>query len=438
MTFNEGDVVEVWSKSKHRWLRGHILSVALSKEEGAAAGAGEVKIKLGTATDSLEPGEFDTLRHCVEMEHLPVDPEAPPCCCLRALRKRHFSQEGGTLRTSAGGEHLPRIGMSTLETIWLDALQEEQPEALSSRQDQELVRHRVKKSFQDLRAHFSLGSSDLGASVDLCEWLHHALMRIHHPGPDAAKTIANELAAQEPKRMSRLVKRWMLMDTTGTGMITLSDLTEAFKEEFRPKLSHKVAEMNALAMLRDMDAQGKGRASYSEFVLRMLGIESHEVIMYWYDLSNDWAKYLSPLLLGSWEGGLWHTGVSVFGREYFYGGRICWGPPGATVWGRPTKAVRLGLTTRRLDELREHIFTDLDRKFDRKSYDVLDRNCNHFVDDTTQFLLGMSIPDEVRLQPQRLMNAPIAKMMRPLLNHWLGRVEEGPPQNRRSGRVGGA
>jgi len=202
------------------------------------------------------------------------------------------------------------------------------------------------------------------------------------------------------------------MDKTGTGLISKDDLADAFQEEFWPRLSIRVAEKMAVSMLRDLEASGLGKACYSEFVLRCLGIDFSEVIHYWYDLSNDWAKYLSPLLLGSWEGGLWHTGISVFGREYFYGGRICWGPPGATIWGRPTRAVRLGLTTKNLDNLREKIFVDLDRKYDRKTYDVLEHNCNHFVEETACFLTGAGIPDEVRLQPQRLMNAPMAKLFR--------------------------
>lgn len=249
-------------------------------------------------------------------------------------------------------------------------------------------------------------------------------MRIHHPGPAAAKRIASELAAGDPKMLPQLVKRWMQMDISGSGFISKSALTEVFKQDYRPKRAFHIAQKMALGMLRDLDEKGLGRASYSEFVLTSLGISCTEVVLYWYDLSNDWAKYLSPLLLGSWEGGLWHTGISAFGREYFYGGRICWGPAGATVWGRPTRALRLGLTTRKLDDLREHIYKQLDKRFDRKSYDVLDRNCNHFADEAAQFLLERSIPDEVRLQPQRLMGAPLARMFRPLLNRWLGRIEQ--------------
>lgn len=425
MTFSEGDAVEVWSKTRNRWVKGNIMSVTLSKEEGAAPGAGEVKIKLGNNSQFLDPGEFDQLRHSVTFESLPVDPEAPPVSCLCMLRRLHFTSDSGSLGARVAGEHYPQITMGSLEKLWRRCLEDDALRGSPVEQDPDLIHKRVMNSFQELRSQWCLGQDSASVSVDLCEWLHLALMRMYHPGPDAARTIAAELPAAGPQKLRQLVKRWIHIDISGTGLVSKDDLTEVLRQDFRPKLSHKMAEKMANGMLHDLDEKGLGRASYSEFVLTMLGIECTEVVLYWYDLSNDWAKYLSPLLLGSWEGGLWHTGISAFGREYFYGGRICWGPPGATVWGRPSRALRLGLTTRKLDDLREHIFMHLDKKFDRKSYDVLDRNCNHFVEEASQFLLGQSIPDEVRLQPQRLMGAPVARMFRPLLNRWLGRIEEG-------------
>jgi hypothetical protein len=233
------------------------------------------------------------------------------------------------------------------------------------------------------------------------------------------------------------------MDKSGSGLISRDDLADALQGEMGFRLPVRVAYKIADGMLHDMDESGLGQCSYGQFVLRCLGQECTEVVLYYYDLSNDWAKYLSPMLLGSVEGGLWHTGVAAFGREYFYGGRVCYGPPRCTIWGRPTRALRLGVTTKSLDSLRQFIFLKLDRKYDRKSYDVLDRNCNHFADEVAQFLLGRSIPDDVRLQPQRVMGSPVARLLRPVLNRWLGRVEETKPQeeaggNRRVSIVGGA
>ena len=44
------------------------------------------------------------------------------------------------------------------------------------------------------------------------------------------------------------------------------------------------------------------------------------VVVRLYDLSHGTARQLAPALLGMDIEGIWHTGVFVFGREYFYGG----------------------------------------------------------------------------------------------------------------------
>lgn len=41
-----------------------------------------------------------------------------------------------------------------------------------------------------------------------------------------------------------------------------------------------------------------------------------------YDLSQGMAKVLSPSLIGKQIDGIWHTGIVVYGKEYFYSGGI--------------------------------------------------------------------------------------------------------------------
>jgi hypothetical protein len=288
--------------------------------------------------------------------------------------------------------------------------------------DWNLISSRVKDSFADLDVHWFLGEDDASGSVDLCEWLHYELMLMHPPGPNMERAIAKGLAKRGRHFLWSIVSRWMHIDKEGSGVLARNELAEALRD--LQKASSHASDVLALSMLHNLDAHDLGQASYSEFTANCLKIDYSEVALYWYDLSNDWAKYLSPMLLGSAETGIWHTGIVAFGREYFFGGRTTWQSPGATVFGRPTKLQRLGLTPKSLDTLREHMYMEMDRKFDRSTYDVLEHNCNHFADEVAFFLLGCGIPDEVRLQPKRLMDAPVAKMLRPLLNHWLGRVEE--------------
>lgn len=53
----------------------------------------------------------------------------------------------------------------------------------------------------------------------------------------------------------------------------------------------------------------------------------NKVTLLVYDISNGMAKSLSPMFLGKTIEGVWHTGVVVYGNEYYYGGGICIGVP---------------------------------------------------------------------------------------------------------------
>ncbi|MED6268387.1 hypothetical protein CHARACLAT_021919 [Characodon lateralis] len=47
---------------------------------------------------------------------------------------------------------------------------------------------------------------------------------------------------------------------------------------------------------------------------------SFSVKLYIYDLSRGMARQLSPVMLGRQLDGIWHTGVVVHGKEFFFGG----------------------------------------------------------------------------------------------------------------------
>jgi hypothetical protein len=437
--FKVGEEIEVWSKAKLRWMPGCVEAVADDNEAIGVRGLieGSVKAKIGGSNKWISPVDFDQIRHAVVWE-APCHPEAPPPSCLRAIRKHYFS-DPAEVRKGV------RICAQDLQRLWFRAVEEDAlaESALGFRRDKISIREaettvakewnvihdKVKESFIDLDVQWFLGDDDPSGSVDVCEWLHRALMLRHPPGPIMDRAIREALGHRERGFLWKLISRWMYIDKQGNGVLTRKELTDSLFE-LRCNLSPRESDKLAMRMLHNIDAHELGQASYSEFVATCLKIAYSEVALYWYDLSNDWAKYLSPLLLGSSETGIWHTGIVAFGREYFFGGRTTWQTPGATIFGRPSKFQRLGLTTKSLDNLRDHLFVELDRKFDRRSYDVLEHNCNHFADEVAYFLLGRGIPDEVRLQPKRVMNAPVAKIFRPLLNHWLGRVEAGREESK--------
>ncbi|CAF1945552.1 BnaCnng47270D [Brassica napus] len=53
---------------------------------------------------------------------------------------------------------------------------------------------------------------------------------------------------------------------------------------------------------------------------------------------GEWTLHLD----GSSNVGVWHTGIVVYGNEYFFGGGIQYLPAGTTPYGAPLRTVELG------------------------------------------------------------------------------------------------
>ena len=49
-------------------------------------------------------------------------------------------------------------------------------------------------------------------------------------------------------------------------------------------------------------------------------------------------------MLDKYYEGIWHTGICVFGEEFYYGSGISHDKPGQTPFGVPTKTLTLGTT----------------------------------------------------------------------------------------------
>jgi hypothetical protein len=105
--------------------------------------------------------------------------------------------------------------------------------------------------------------------------------------------------------------------------------------------------------------------------------EGVEVKLHVYDLSVGLASALSPLLLGKQVGGIWHTGVVVYGQEYYFGHGINIAPAGQTPFQEPQQVLKLG-RTHVPEELVEEVLLDLSATFTPESYSLLHHNCNNF------------------------------------------------------------
>ncbi|KAH8584935.1 UBA TS-N domain-containing [Cryptosporidium sp. chipmunk genotype I] len=142
-----------------------------------------------------------------------------------------------------------------------------------------------------------------------------------------------------------------------------------------------------------------------------------KVELHIYDLSNGMASQLSPMLLGRTIEAIYHTGVLVYGYEYFYGGGIvCVRPEEITrLYGlKPIRTLALGTTRKTQKELNGHL-ESISNEFNSDNYDLLNHNCNHFSDNIVKFLIGEGIPSYILDLPNEVMRTPFGSMILPML-----------------------
>jgi hypothetical protein len=138
------------------------------------------------------------------------------------------------------------------------------------------------------------------------------------------------------------------------------------------------------------------------------------VKLHLYDLSQGMAAMMSAPLLGKQIDGIWHTGVVVFGREYYFGGGIQCGAPGGTHFGRPLRTIDLG-ETHIPEDLFETFLIELSPRFTAQTYNLLRWNCNNFSDEIAHFLVGVGIPRHIVDLPNEVMSTPLGQQLMPML-----------------------
>lgn len=142
--------------------------------------------------------------------------------------------------------------------------------------------------------------------------------------------------------------------------------------------------------------------------------EGEKVVLNIYDLSQGLARQLSASLLGKVIEGIWHTGVVVYGQEYYFGGGIQKTPVGQTPYGTPLKVVELG-TTQLPKEVFEDYLNEIGPRYTQATYNVLRHNCNNFSEEIAQFLVGSGIPEHILGLPDEVMNSPMGGMLLPMI-----------------------
>ena len=53
-----------------------------------------------------------------------------------------------------------------------------------------------------------------------------------------------------------------------------------------------------------------------------------------YDMSQGMARQMSMQMVGKQIDGIWHTGIVIYNKEFYFGGGISYDAPGTTPFGK--------------------------------------------------------------------------------------------------------
>lgn len=144
--------------------------------------------------------------------------------------------------------------------------------------------------------------------------------------------------------------------------------------------------------------------------------EGYKVSLHVYDLSGGLARQLSMSFLGKAIEAIWHTGVVVYGTEYFFGAGIQQTPAGTAPYGAPLKVIDLGVTHVPKDVF-EMYLDEISPRYTQETYSLLSHNCNNFSSEVSQFLVGVSIPDYILNLPNEVMSSPMGALIMPMIQN---------------------
>ncbi|MCO5555303.1 hypothetical protein L7F22_008848 [Adiantum nelumboides] len=145
--------------------------------------------------------------------------------------------------------------------------------------------------------------------------------------------------------------------------------------------------------------------------------EGYKVSLNVYDLSQGLARQMSSTFLGKVIEGIWHTGIVVYGKEYYFGGGIQSCSLGQTPYGKPLRVVELG-TTQIPKEVFEDYLGEIRPRYTEQTYNLLRHNCNNFCEEIAQFLLGVSIPEYILKLPEEVLNSPMGPLIMPMIQQF--------------------
>lgn len=287
---------------------------------------------------------------------------------------------------------------------------------------------------------------DSSGNLDACEWLHQILIRysgssvgwaiaqlsglMREAGdqrPECFQDLHNFLKAEEDDNVGHLRLKSLLLFFCDfvwkeLGILKARAFLSSLKSRQEPEdvastrrsstdlravPSPRQSEDVAHETAKALNLDDNRLVPCSMFMVCCLGRPRRAVFLHQYDITGGGAKVMSLQHLE----GVWHTGLVIYGREYFFNGQLVFKDPGGTSFGTPTKVCQMGHTYRRKEELHLWVVEELKPLFTRANYDLLENNCNHFTNRIAFWLTGNHLPDEVMGQADSIKQMPVLMQM---------------------------
>lgn len=250
---------------------------------------------------------------------------------------------------------------------------------------------------------------------------------------------------EDPELMSKLIEKFKSWDVNGDGVITpaefdnnLAELQQVIQSTSSSEEAQEKAYSMRIEIFKEADVDGDGQLDMWELIAHTLGRRKMPVEVLLYDVSYGMADKLGSVLLGRQVIAA-HSGVMVYGSEYWYGGQLfrsqppctkAFGPPLQDAWGmqlvqsetRPElPVIKCGYTFVSQSEFSAWLKTSgiVDRYSNLSQYDLLTHSCHHFCDEILRYLTGEGMPKKV-MELQRMAMTPTVLMLRPVLNKMMG------------------
>lgn len=128
------------------------------------------------------------------------------------------------------------------------------------------------------------------------------------------------------------------------------------------------------------------------------------------------AKMMSGDVLGTTLEAVYHTGIVVHGREFWFGRGLQCAPAEQTQmqFGTPLRVDRLGTTEVDADLFHDFL-REVSHRYTSETYNLLRHNCNNFSDEAARFLVGRGIDQKILDLPNVFLSTELGKALAPML-----------------------